>query len=141
MAPRKQTIEERLLRRRFITDDGHWLWTGAVGTHGYGCLNSPENNEYLVHRHAWAIWVGPIPAGYDVHHKCPYKLCFNSDHLELKEVSEHRRLHRTSDETCLKGHLRSEHTSYKKDGKGNIVRYCLACQREATQRRQERGGR
>lgn len=118
----------RLLRR--LSYDGDcWIWTGPVGNHGYGALNARA--VPTAHRAAYMLWVGPIPGGYDVHHTCGRKLCFNPVHLTVVERIAHRRMHQAMDETCGRGHLRSEHTTVKRDG----TRYCRACRREADRRR------
>lgn len=75
-----ETIEERLLRRRRVTDDGCWLWTLA-GTSGYGSVDH-DGRTILVHRLAYELWVGPIPTGQTIHHRCAQRLCFNPEHLE-----------------------------------------------------------
>lgn len=75
-----ETIEERLLRRRVVTPEGCWLWPLA-GTSGYGSVDV-NKRTILVHRLAYELWVGPIPAGQTVHHRCAVRKCFNPEHLE-----------------------------------------------------------
>jgi hypothetical protein len=127
----KLTIKERLLRHRKIVD-GHWIWTGAQTKGGYGIMNFHDGSGSTVHRLAYKVWVNPfLPKGtaIQVHHKlpeCGIRLCFNPDHLKAIRHADHVSLHHTMEETCGKGHLRSEHTTVKKDG----TRYCRACRRE-----------
>jgi hypothetical protein len=80
-------MEDRLFRWRTIDDNGCWIWNGT-GTAGYGLITAslpgrPKKRGYLVHRLAYEHWVGPIPPGETVHHKCNVRLCFNPEHLEL----------------------------------------------------------
>lgn len=50
-----------------------WIWTGRRNPKGYGRTNI-GNRQFLVHRLAWVLMNGPIPAGKLVLHKPP---CFN----------------------------------------------------------------
>lgn len=87
-------LEERLLRRRRI-DGGCWIWTGSVKPGGYGQIaeGPPLNRVLYVHRAAWMLWRGEIPAGHVLHHQCGNKACFNPDHLEPMTKETHTRLH------------------------------------------------
>lgn len=77
-----QSLEELLLAKRRIVDTGCWEWTAGT-QHGYGQLNRKRHEgEHLVHRLAFRTWVGEIPVGEQIHHKCSNRLCFNPDHLE-----------------------------------------------------------
>lgn len=54
------------------------LWTGYIGTHGYG-LNGRK--EY-VHRLAWVEANGPIPPETPfVLHRCDVRHCYEAEHL------------------------------------------------------------
>lgn len=74
--------------------NGCLLWTGAVNSRGYGCVMRCAHG-YLAHRIAYADAVGPIPAGYQIHHRCRTRLCVNPLHLEAISPREHQRLDRT----------------------------------------------
>lgn len=86
------TVEDRLFRWRKIDDNGCWVWTGT-GTANYGLVTAslpgkPKKKTYLVHRLAFEHWVGPIPDGETIHHKCNVRACFNPEHLELASHRE-----------------------------------------------------
>jgi hypothetical protein len=88
---------------------GCWLWVGRVdATTGYGRLTVRGGRQYYVHRIAYVRYVGPIPIGYQVHHKCGVKSCVNHDHLALIDIAEHGRISGRSARTdvCPKGHPR-----------------------------------
>lgn len=77
-----QSTEDRL---RFygwtVTETGCWEWNGARKSQGYGVLNV-NGKTARVHRLAYEAWVGPIPEGLDLRHKCDNPPCMNPDHLE-----------------------------------------------------------
>ena len=58
--------------------DTCWLWTGAVGTAGYGSyrLNGKKQGA---HRISWQLVNGPIRL--NILHRCDVKLCVNPEHL------------------------------------------------------------
>lgn len=57
-----------------------WVWNGAPVSGGYGRLKI-NRKSYLVHRLAYEICKGEIPAGLNVLHECDTPLCINPDHL------------------------------------------------------------
>jgi hypothetical protein len=61
--------------------EGCWNWRGHVGRIGYGqfSVNGVATNA---HRVAYELWVGEIPEGSVVHHKCSVKACVNPAHLQ-----------------------------------------------------------
>lgn len=67
---------------------GCWEWQKSKLV-GYGIVGTPENGERRAHRAYYARVHGPIPEGYDVHHRCRNVGCVNPDHLEAL----HRRVH------------------------------------------------
>lgn len=65
-----------------IPEAGCWLWGASVDRSGYGqfgmlgrCAKS--------HRVSYALYVGEIPAGMHVCHKCDTPSCVNPSHLFL----------------------------------------------------------
>jgi hypothetical protein len=76
------TPRQRLLKRIVKQDrpDGCWLWTGPLSINGYGSIGVAEKTLY-VHRLAHELWLGPIPKGRWVLHRCGNRACCNPDHL------------------------------------------------------------
>lgn len=86
---------------------GCWLWTGRLTRTGYG--NATRRNV-AAHRASYTVFVGPIPDGLCVLHKCDVRRCINPDHLfagtqkenmhdamrkgRLKPPPVHRKAHR-----------------------------------------------
>lgn len=109
-----------------------WIWTGAGQTGGYGIVRR-EGRRIRVHRYAWELLVGPIPAGLVIDHLCRVKLCVNPDHLEpvTQQTNMHRAMvpsliaHRKGQ--CTKGHPLNVPDNYVRPD-GYIS--CRTCRRE-----------
>ena len=69
-----------------------WQWTGAKAAHGYGQL-SFFGRCMMAHRISYRHFVGEIPEGYDINHKCENKSCVNPAHIEPMTRKDHLALH------------------------------------------------
>lgn len=118
------------------TDQGCWLWTGAL-TCGYGAFGIGRK-MYRAHRVAYTLQHGPIPGELDdMDHLCRVSRCCNPDHLEPVTHGENlRRGNWTSNGVrgrevtqCPKGHAYTpENTVRRPRG----TRGCRTCQRAAS---------
>lgn len=71
---------------RFVDTSGEcWLWTGRLQPNGYGQFGMKATDgkwrAVYAHRIAYELFVGPIPEGMDVCHRCAVQKCVKSDHL------------------------------------------------------------
>ena len=87
-------LEEALLRKIRKTR-GCWHWEGFTVTDpkrpaakSYGRFKRPESSSNVAHRIAYEVWVGEIPEGMDIHHKCANTLCVKPAHLQLATKAE-----------------------------------------------------
>lgn len=78
---KKESVVARLQRHTRIDGDC-WLWTGAIHPFGYGRIGIADE-ILLVHRVAYVEFVGPIPDGMNVLHRCDRAACWNPLHLFL----------------------------------------------------------
>ncbi len=73
--------EEARFWAKIDKSEGCWMWTGAKQSKGYGQFSAGGRSQ-SVHRIAYALAYGPIPAGLTIDHLCLVKLCVRPDHLE-----------------------------------------------------------
>jgi hypothetical protein len=77
-------------------NSGCWLWLGPMYQNGYGYYSEARGTKprnVSAHAASYVRYRGPIPVGFEVHHKCRCKACVNPYHLELILSSDHKRKH------------------------------------------------
>lgn len=72
-----------------VTETGCWLWTGTVGSNGYGQFGHDYKLQ-SAHRASYERHVGKVPKGLYVLHKCDVKLCVNPAHLYVGTALDNR---------------------------------------------------
>lgn len=126
-----------------------WPWPLAPGSHGYGSVSWREDGvkqTTVAHRVSFLVFVGPIPAGYEIDHEChnvaalaglcdgrrgscTHRPCWNPAHLAAKTSAENGPTSRRNRDTCRAG-LHPWPASARRNGtkpNGMIHWTCGAC--------------
>ena len=143
-------VQDRQVERfmRFVQkDEGTkcWNWTGDTKLAGYGnhiIQVGGTRKTVISHRWAYEYFIGPIPHGHHVHHKCQNRSCCNPEHLEAILPVEHTRKTpasvsaRHSVKThCPSGHEYNEKNIYMHAGS----RHCKTCMNNRVKERRKAG--
>jgi len=83
-------LASRLLAARYVTESGCWEWTKGRDKDGYGRI-AVNRRDTRAHRLAYQCWVGEIPEGHVVRHKCDNPPCINPEHLETGTNADNMR--------------------------------------------------
>lgn len=89
--PPEPTTEERFLKK--IEKDpasGCWFWGGTLNHKGYSVMKV-DGKLIFMHRWAYEHYVGPIPGGLTIDHKCRVRHCVNPEHMEPVTNAENKR--------------------------------------------------
>ena len=74
-----------------VTESDCWEGLNLLSDKDGYLAFSREGKSLRAHRLAYETWVGPIPEGHVVRHKCDNPPCINPDHLETGTVADNNR--------------------------------------------------
>lgn len=77
----------RIMQKIEVNKNGCWLFLGSTDGRGYGKISTfkigKKHRPERVHRVMYETFIGKIPGGMVVRHKCDTKKCCNPQHLQL----------------------------------------------------------
>jgi len=95
-------MEDRLFSNSFAMDCGYetecWVWMGASDGKGayprmsVGIDKTRKVKKASAHRVSYETFIGPIPAGFELDHKCQVTRCIHPNHLQPLPPPDNRRL-------------------------------------------------
>lgn len=129
-----QTVMDRFMAKVSPEPNtGCWLWTAHLSQTGYGRF-AHEGKAKEAYRVSYEMFVGEVPTGLDLDHKCRVRSCVNPDHLEpvTRAVNVQRGnarfagLRMLAKTHCPRGHEYSGDNLIQYRGS----RYCKSCKHE-----------
>jgi len=117
---------------------GCWEWQGRLDKRGYGRLVDDAGWRDMAHRWSYKYFVGQIPKGLVIHHKCMNPKCVNPKHLEPVTYKQNtidkgvtNVAYLNSQKThCIHGHELSKDNIYLSKGKYGHIRVCKVCHKK-----------
>jgi hypothetical protein len=95
------TSNQRFWAKVTEDGDGCWIWTGAIGSGGYGNFynqgrpgGSAASPVQVAHRFSYETMRSNIPSGLELDHLCRVRACVNPWHLE--PVAPHENIRRAA---------------------------------------------
>lgn len=85
MNVKKSVIDRLMARVELLPEAGCWIFTGFLNKKGYGQIGNGSRGTglSLVHRITYSHFIGEIPKGLFVLHRCDVPSCCNPHHLFL----------------------------------------------------------
>lgn len=111
-------------------NSGCWLWTAHVSEQGYARM-MVDRRAKSAHRFSYEQFVGPIPSGLTIDHRCRVRCCVNPNHLEAVSFRENIDRAIATRTHCKRGH---PYTPENVISTPKINRVCRQCTLVSTRR-------
>ena len=118
-----------------ITESGCFIWISVTNKKNYGLLRY-RGRFVLAHRLSYQEFIGPIPDGLNVLHKCDIPACINPQHLFVgthkdnqQDCIKKNRNYNQLKTHCKNGHEFNNENIYRLPNHPSI-RYCRKCHME-----------
>lgn len=137
------SLEERLLKSKGLSESGCWIWLGTTLNNGYGQMTW-GGRQYLVHRASAIVWLelDSNDSNTQVCHKdeiCNRKDCFNPDHLYIGSASTNMIDLSNKTTHCPNGHPYSGKNLGWSTNKNGTHKRCRECNKLSSRKRRSRG--
>lgn len=142
-SPIPDRVAERAATRYVEDENGCYISTYSVGSHGYaqvGWCEEGKVNMTTAHRAAWVYYAGQQPVGTVDHTDHCNRRCVRGSHLRDISNQENARRNRPDANpdlaVCLNGHDSERVPRLKRNRRGEriISMMCLQCERDRNDR-------
>jgi hypothetical protein len=144
--PRKERPLEVRLRETgwTVTESGCWEWSGKRNDGGYGIFSARRlgYENVRAHRVMYEHFVGPIPEGLEMRHRCDNPPCVNPEHLEpgthaqnMADIFDRGRAPSQNRTECANGHDLTLPGALRQTKRERI---CVECARARARRYMQR---
>ena len=139
----EQTLRQYIENRINKIASGCWIWTKATNERGYGVFKVfGTRRQIKAHRATYQEFVGAIPEGMDVLHRCDNPPCCNPEHLflgthadNMRDCARKGRVRNQKKKYCINGHPFDKKNTYVH---GHGLRRCRTCRKKRDAERYQR---
>jgi hypothetical protein len=115
---REGSVADWLMDRAMpVPESGCWIWLQSTIAEGYGRLQLP-GRKVLAHRLSYETFIGPIPDGMLVLHRCDVPPCINPAHLFLGTHADN-----SDDKVAKRRHVFGDRADWARGERQHMARF------------------